>query len=292
MIKTFKNIALFLVAVSLASCGGSGKNSTDAPVDSTAVKTKPDTMKNIVLYNIPSPLETFTILKMSGTSFDKTLMNPSSKCATYVSNYSKAINLGTYSTDLSFCFLYKQNQDFNNYVKNVSDLTSALGIDGSYGQEVTKRLQANTSNLDSLMAIVTEASINADEYLKENQRNNITALIAAGAWVESMHVIVTMADKKQNKDIISLVGDQKIVLGNLIKMLAQFESDADTKALLADMKDISAQFDAIQPTKSATTYTEDKNNKNLGNNTAYELTKEQVKAILEKVEALRTKLTK
>jgi hypothetical protein len=219
-------------------------------------------------------------------------MNPSSKSASYVTNYSKAINLGTYSTDLSFCFLYKQNQDFNNYVKNVSDLTSALGIDGSYGQEVTKRLQANASNLDSLMAIVTEASLNADEYLKENQRDNTTALIAAGAWVEAMHVIVTIADKKQNKDIISLVGDQKIVLGNLIKMLGQFESDADTKALLADMNDISAQFDALQPTKSATTYTEDKNNKNLGNNTSYELTKDQVKAILEKIEALRTKLTK
>ena len=92
MIKTIKNISLFLVTVSLAGCGGSGKSTTDAPVDSTAVKTKPDTMKNIVLYNIPSPLETFTILKMSGSTFDKSLMNPSSKCASYVTNYSKAIN--------------------------------------------------------------------------------------------------------------------------------------------------------------------------------------------------------
>jgi hypothetical protein len=292
MIKTIKHISLFVAVISLASCGGSEKNPTETTTDSVAVKTAPDNVKDIVLYNIPSPLETFTILKMSGSTFDKALMNPSSKSASYVSNYSKAINLGTYSTDLSFCFLYKQNQDFNNYVKNISDLTTSLGIDGSYGQEVTKRLQANASNLDSLMGIVSEASLNADEYLKTNQRDNTTALIAAGAWVEAMHVIVTIADKKQNKDIVSLVGDQKIVLGNLIKMLEQFESDADTKALLTDMKDVSSLFESLQPTKSATTFKADENNKSIGTNTAYELTKEQVKAILDKIEALRTKLTK
>jgi hypothetical protein len=292
MKNILKTISFSVAVISLASCGGSGKTPAENPVDSTATTKAPDTIKNVVLYNIPSPLETFTILKMSGLIFDKTLLNPSSKEASYVSNYSKSVNLGTYSTDLAFCFLYKQNQDFNNYVKNVSNLTSALGIDGSYGQEVTKRLQTNASNLDSLMAIVSEASLNADEYLKENQRDNTTALIAAGAWVEAMHVITTIADKKQNKDIVSLVGDQKVVLKNLIKMLTQFESDADTKALLTDMTDISTLFESLQPTKSATTYKEDKNNISVGNNTAYELTKEQVKSILDKVEALRNKLTK
>ena len=151
---------------------------------------------------------------MSGSTFDKALLNPSNKSSNYSSSFSKSINLGTYSTDLAFCFLYKQNQDFNNYLKNVSELTTALGIDGSYGQDVTKRLQSNSNNLDSLMNIVSEASLNADQYLKDNQRDNTTALIAAGAWVEAMHVIVNIADKKQNKDIISLVGDQKIVSSN------------------------------------------------------------------------------
>jgi hypothetical protein len=154
MQRTFKNILLLISSVSMIGCGGSGNKPTESTVDSTQVKITPDSSKTVVFYNIPSPLETFTILKMSGSGFDKSVLNPADKISKYVSSYQKSVNLGAYSTDLSFCFLYKQNQDFNNYLKNVNELTTTLGIDGSYGQEINKRLQANSTNLDSLMAIV------------------------------------------------------------------------------------------------------------------------------------------
>ena len=217
MKQIIKNTAMFIASVSLISCGGSGTTGENT-TDSTTVKVSKDSSKSVVFYNIPSPLETFTILKMSGSGFDKSVMNPTDKISKYVTNFQKAANLGAYSTDLSFCFLYKQNQDFNNYIKNVTDLTNALGIDGSYGQEVSKRLQKNTNNLDSLMAIVSEAGVNADQYLKENQRNTETATIAAGGWIEAMYIISNIADKTQNKDIIGLVGDQKIVLNNFFSV--------------------------------------------------------------------------
>lgn len=289
MQRTFKNILLSIASVSLIGCGGSGNKQAEAAIDSIEVKTNIDT-SSVVFYNIPSPLETFTILKMSGSGFDKTVLNPTGKISSYISTYQKAVNLGTYSTDLSFCYLYKQNQDFNNYLKNVNELTTALGIDGSYGQEINKRLQANSNNLDSLMAIVSEAGVNADQYLKENQRNTVTALIAAGGWIEAMHIITTLAEKTQNKDVIGLVGDQKIVLKNLTNMLEQFESDAEIKILLADMKDIAAIYESVQATQTAS-ITSDKDIISVGNNTSFELSKEQLKSILEKVVSLRNKIT-
>ena len=77
MIRLFKNITVVLTAVSLISCGGSG--TTETPIDSTEVKSSIDTSKSLVFYNIPSPLETFTILKMSGSAFDKSVLNPTDK---------------------------------------------------------------------------------------------------------------------------------------------------------------------------------------------------------------------
>lgn len=289
MKRIAKNLAVFIASASLISCGGSSSK-TDNPVDSTEVKVNVDSSKSTVFYTIPSPLETFTILKMSGAGFEKSVLNPADKSAKYVTSFSKAANLGVYSTDLSFCFLYKQNQDFNNYLKNINELTTALGIDGSYGQDVNKRLQANSNNLDSLMAIVSEAGINADQYLKENQRNAETATIAAGGWIEAMYIISNIADKTQKKDVIGLVGDQKIVLKNLTNMLEQFKSDAEISPILLDMKDIAAIYETIQATQNAPAAA-DKDIVSIGNNTSYELTKEQLKSILEKVTALRNKIT-
>ncbi len=284
-----KYIAVFIASLSLISCGGSDKP-TENPVDSTEVKNSIDTSKSVVFYNIPSPLETFTILKMSGSAFDKSVLNQTDKITKYVSSFSKAANLGAYSTDLSFCYLYRQNQDFNNYLKNINELTNALSIDGSYGQEVNKRLQANSTNLDSLMAIVTEAGINADQYLKDNQRNTATATIAAGGWVEAMYIISNIADKTQSEDVMGLVGDQKIVLKNLTNMLEQFKADEEISSLLMDMREIGAIYETIQATQN-TPVTSDKDIISVGNNTSFKLSKEQLKSILEKVTVLRNKIT-
>ncbi len=290
MKRIIKNIAVFIASVSLISCGGSGNTATETSADLAEVKTTMDSSSSVIFYNIPSPLETFTILKMSGSSFDKKVLNPTDKISKYVSSFSKAANLGAYSTDLSLCFLYKQNQDFNGYLKNINDLTNALGVDGSYGQQVNKRLQTNSNNLDSLMAIVSEAGINADQYLKENQRNSTVATIAAGGWVEAMYIITNIAEKSQKKDVIGLVGDQKIVLKNLTNMLEQFVSDPEIKSLLVDMKDIASVYDNLQE-KKGTPITSDKDIISVGNNTSYELSKEQLNSILEKITLLRNKIS-
>jgi hypothetical protein len=290
MLRTIKRISLVLASVSMIGCGGSGTNPAENPADSTEVKTEKKDSSSIVFYNIPSPLETFTILKMCGSGFDKSVLNSPDKLAKYVSTFQKCLNLGAYSTDLSFCYLYKQNQDFNSYSKNINELTNSLGIDASYGQDVTKRLQANSNNLDSLMAIVSEAGVNADQYLKENQRNVETATIAAGGWIEAMYIITSIADKTQNKDIIGLVGDQKIVLKNLTNMLEQFQSDADIQSILGDMKAIGVTYETIQASQS-TPVSSDKDIISVGNNTTFEVSKEQLRSILEKITALRNKIT-
>lgn len=280
-----------IASIAFIGCGESETTPIESPADSAEVSANPkDNSGSIVFYNIPSPLETFTILKMSGSGFDKTVLNPTGKIAKYISSHQKAANLGAYSTDLSFCYLYKQNQDLNSYMKNINELTNSLGIDGSYGQEVNKRLQANSNNLDSVMAIVSEAGVNVGQYLKENQRNATTATIAAGGWVEAMYIITNIADKTQKKDIVGLVGDQKIVLKNLTNMLEQFESDADIKSILTVMRDIAAIYEDVQAAQ-ITPIASDKDIISVGNNTAFELSKEQLKAILEKITILRNKIT-
>ena len=291
MKKTIKTVTLFAALISLMSCGESSKPVGEMPADSVKVVANMDSDDNAPLYNIPSPIETFTIFKASGASFDKSFLNPVKNLSKYTSNFSKAINLGTYSADLSFCLLYKQTDEVNFYLKNISELTASLGIIDGFVQSVTKRLKDNTNNSDSMMQIVSEASVNANLYLKENQRNNTTALITAGGWVEGMHFITNMAVKTKKKEIIGLVAQQKNVLKNLSKMLEKLKSDTETAGLLADIKDIASVYENMKSTDENAVASADKNIKSIGNNKSYNLSDEQLNLILTKVEALRNKLT-
>lgn len=291
MKKQTLQLSLFASLLLLAACGGNEKPTTETNQDSLSMTEKVDSVKNVILYNIPSPLETFTILKLSGGDFDKHLLSDASKASKFVSSSAKSVNLGVYSTDLAFCFLYKQKQDFNNYLKSINSLNTSLGIEGSYSEAITKRIEANSENLDSLMTIVSEAGINADAYLKENQRENTSALVAAGAWIEGMHILTSIATQKDNKTIAGLVADQKLSTGNVLKMLAQFESDADVAALTKDLKEIDAIYQSLQPITGNQLTSEDKVLKSIGNNTTYELSKEQLASVHEKIEAIRSKVT-
>jgi len=295
MKKTIKTISLVAALISLMSCGDSGKTSNEIAADSVKTTENIDTAKITTMYNIPSPIETFTILKLSGATFDKSYLNPSKNIAKYVSNFSKSINLGTYSADLSFCLMYKENSGVDFYLKNVNDLTAALGIEGGFAESVTKRLKANANNSDSLMAIVSEASVDAYLYLKENQRGSTSALMTAGGWIEGMYFITSMANKTPNSEINRLIANQKKVLRNLTRMLQKFGTAPEEANLLTEIKDISAVYDNLQPAKEVTAAATDKDAKDknivsVGNNKSFDLTDEQLKTITGKVEALRNKL--
>ncbi len=292
MKKYLLNGSLFIALIVFASCGGANKPSTEASADSIATVADEDTLPNETTYNIPSAIETFILLKNSGATFDKSLLNPSTNISKYVTNFSKAINLGVYSADLSLCLLYEQKQLMNTYLKNTSDLTASLNIEGEFMQSVAKRVTNNSANIDSLKKIVSEVNVSTNLFLGENKMNNTTAIMAVGGWIEAMYVISKIADKTQNKPIISLIADQKFVIKNLVSQLENYKSDKEIAALLADIQDISVIYNSLkQVTAQAVPKPAEEGIVSIGNNTSYELSTEQLKLILEKITALRNKIT-
>ena len=143
------------------------------------------------------------------------------------------------------------------------------------------------------MQIVSDATVNTDIYLKENQRNSTVVLIAAGAWIESLHIIANTANKMQKEEVTSLVADQRVAIKPLLKMLEQHQSDADVVAITTDIKELSTVYESLQPTElaAAVSASTEKDVTSVGNNKSYSLSKEQLKSILEKTETLRNKFT-
>ncbi len=276
----------------LASCGGSTKPETETVADSLATVAMEDTLQDEVAYSIPSSIETFILLKNSGAAFDKSLLNPEKNISKYVSNFSKAVNLGVYSTDLSLCLLYEQKQHMNTYLKNTSELTASLNIDGEFIQAVTKRVSGNSSNLDSLKKIISEVNVSTNLFLSENKMNSTNVIMATGGWIEALYVVASIAEKSQNKNVISLIADQKYIIKNVISGLEAYKSDKEIASLLSDIQDIASIYQVIKQVSAKTTTKSEKGDMiSVGNNTASELSEDQLNSILEKITTLRNKIT-
>lgn len=204
---------------------------------------------NSILQQIPSPLEISVLLKESGTKYDASLLNSPENRSNYNSNFKKAMNLGVYGTDLGYTNIYEQNQDGIKYLASIKEMADGLNIGQFFDIETIGRLATNSKNLDSLLLITTQNFNSINHYLQTQSRANLSVLFLIGGWVEAMQITCQVASKDlKNTELQETIGEQKIILEQIVLLLGFYKADENMASLLKDMEDLKAAFDKINIT--------------------------------------------
>jgi hypothetical protein len=199
-----------------------------------------------IIQSIPSPLEVSFLIKDMGVKYDKGALNSTTNIASYNTNYRKALNLGIYSTDLGYANVYGQTQDALYYVGSVKDMADGLNIGQFFDFATIKRLAANSSNLDSLLLITTTNFEKINVYLQEQDRANLSILILTGGWLEALHLTCEVVKKYPNEALRERIGEQKIILDQLMLLLSYYNSDPSIKTLVADLSQMQKYYEKVQ----------------------------------------------
>lgn len=201
---------------------------------------------NNIMFSLPSPYQISLILHESGISYNKELLNPSSKASDYVTNFNRAINFGVYGVDLGYINIYQQTQDAASYFAVLKILSLDLGIYKVLNQNIVDRVEANLNNRDSLMVIVSQTYRDIDKYLKTNKREETGALILAGGWIESVYVLTQEMKNNPHPDLMQRIAEQKRPLENLIKLLIPYSQESESyKYLVENLIQLAYTFDEI-----------------------------------------------
>ena len=240
-----------LVAMFLWSCGGGKKPDDQAFLNSLEDSTKKgptidEEVINSILQQIPSPLEISVLLKESGTRYNVGILNNADNLSKYNSNYKKALNLGVYGTDLGYTNIYEKNEDGIKYLSSIKSLADGLNIGQFFDIETIGRLATNSKNLDSLLLITTQNFNSINHYLQTQSRANLSVLLLTGGWVEAMQITCQVASKDpKNKELMEKIGEQKIILEQIVLLLGFYKDDANMASLLKEMDDLKTAFDKI-----------------------------------------------
>jgi hypothetical protein len=248
-----KLLLIGLIALFLTACGSGKKPDEQAFLNSLdSAKGGPtidEEVINSILQQIPSPLEISVLLKESGTKYNAGLLNTPDNLPKYNSNYKKALNLGIYGTDLGYTNIYEQNQDGIKYLSSIKSLADGLNIGQFFDIETIGRLATNSKNLDSLLLITTQNFNSINHYLQTQSRANLSVLLLIGGWVEAMQITCQVAaNDLKNKDLQEKIGEQKIILEQIVLLLSFYKDDANMALLLKDMEELKVAFDKINIT--------------------------------------------
>jgi hypothetical protein len=246
-----KKLLILAVAVLFLGCGG-GKKADDQDFQSTidSLKNVPkidEDLVNGILQQIPSPLEISSILKESGSKYEASILNSDQNLPKYNNNFSKALNLGVFGTDLGYTNIYEQSKDGIKFLASIKSLANDLNIGQFFDIETIGRLASNSKNLDSLLLITTQNFNDINSYLQNQSRSQISVLLLTGGWVEAMQIVCQVAVKNpNNKELAEKIGEQQIILEQLVLLFDLFKDDTNMASLLKDLNELKAAYAGIE----------------------------------------------
>ncbi|HEX2969471.1 MAG TPA: hypothetical protein VHO46_10250 [Bacteroidales bacterium] len=244
-----------LLLLSFSSCrNGSNKTGefvfpeADSIPLAEAEKLSPEAIADISR-NISSPAEIANLLQSLEVPFSQDYLASSIDAKKQSTNFDKAVKLGILGADLGYLNMYEKTGSSLDILSSIRQLAEDLKVGQFFDFELLKRLSQNKSDLDSLLFISIDSYSKIDNYLRSDNRGQLSALMIIGVWLESQYFATQVADQYPDDVLSDRIGEQKIILNDLILLLSPYCSrDNEFKALCEDLYNIREKYRDVKIT--------------------------------------------
>lgn len=245
------------------------------------------------LYQMPTPNELFMIVRALNGKGQKSAMSATPKADRFATLSGRALNFGVYATDMVYASNFKLTSEVVRYYLACKDLGEQLGLTNAFNGDVQRRLEKNLTHGDSLDVLANDAYYSAYQKLQQEQMGPTLALVLAGGWVESMHLVMAQQGAyDEQSPLISRIAEQKVSLEQLIDMMEATKDDANvapTRQRLMAIRDI---YDQLNVVRTPNTGKSSSGRMVLGDNVSVSITAAKYEELKTAVAALRDTITK
>ena len=244
-------LSLFVIAaLLLAACGQRPSENLEVDMDDVVageLQISSETMGEII-ENIASPIEVAALISSMNIPFSTSYLADPEKLSTNTTSFEMAYSLGALSADLGYLNMYEKTGTAVNYLASINRLADALQIGQFFDFATIKRLATTSSNLDSLMFISINSFNNMDDYLRETDRSNLSSMMIAGVWMEGLYLATQVAIQSSSEDLKSMIGEQKIILNDLLLVLNHYKNETVIASYIEDFEAIKQAYADVKIT--------------------------------------------
>lgn len=235
------------------------ENNTPKLID---VQMEESTPKNKIVYTIPSPNDQFDLLQNLGGEVNSVLVHDLAKLEDYSTTKSLSLNFGIYAADAAYLMRFNQGKSvFMNYVSGLDKMGDKLGISQIYGKDLLETIEKAQDDTDLLYDITSDNYLKVYDKMIENDKSSHLALIIAGGWIETMHILFNTAGEfDEKKNIQESITEQRYVLENLINFISEFKSDSDVAEIIESLQSVARSYDNLDCESTEVEVKKDENN--------------------------------
>jgi len=242
-----RTLLLITLSLLLVACGNRNREDLSVEYDESDIGelVVSEEAMDAVIANIASPIEVASFLNDLEIPFSTAYLSDPEGMSTHTTSFEIAYQLGVLSADLGYLNMYDKTGTAVNYLGTINRMAEALEVGQFFDFATIKRLATSGSNLDSLLFMSMNSFNRMDDYLRESQRSNLSALMVAGVWIEGLYLATQVMDKTGNPELKDMIGEQKTILNDLLIILNNYRQDERFAALISDYNEIKEAYDRV-----------------------------------------------
>jgi hypothetical protein len=215
---------------------------------SEAEKLSPEAIADISR-NISSPVEIANLLQSLEVPFSQNYLAEAIDPNRQSTAFEKALELGILGADLGYLNMYEKTGSSLEVLSSIRKIAEDIKVGQFFDFESIKRLSRNKSNLDSLLFVSIDSYNKIDDYLRRNDRGQLSALMIIGVWIEGQYLATQVVKQYPDKMLTDRIGEQKIILNDLLLLITPYcNRDPEFTSLCKDMQDIKEKYRDVRIT--------------------------------------------
>lgn len=244
-------ISVFGVLLAVCSCRNNPGESGEfilVNAESFAASVNPgaETVEEIYR-NLSSPLEIANLFQVMGVPFSPGYLASSIDANEQTTSFQKALFLGILGADLGYLNMYEKTGTSIELVSSIKKLADGLNVGQYFNFETIKRVSLDKSNIDSLLFLSVDSYSRMDEYLRTNNRSQLSAIMVVGVWLEAQYFSTQVIKQYPNNLLRERIGEQKYFLDDLIKIINPYcDYDREFTAMCGWLKDIASKYENVK----------------------------------------------
>ncbi len=196
---------------------------------------------------LPEPFEIYSMLEGIGASYLGKILNPPENAEMYFTQKSKSVNAGVYAADLAYSITYNNKEDIKKYSKVLKSILDDLGVSIDYASLQNEVMKQKLLEKDTLVKYISKVYFDTYTFLYRESTPSLSALMAAGAWVEGLYIATHISDDTyQNYEIVKIIYNQGESLGGLIDFMEKFNDDEMVSGLQDAFKKLKVLYDQTE----------------------------------------------
>ncbi|MFO7851269.1 MAG: hypothetical protein ACQERS_03695 [Bacteroidota bacterium] len=233
MKKVLSVFTILIILVLTFSCKNRGKKESEfifPESDSIPVKEAEKLSQEAIddiVQNIGSPVEMASLLIDLEVPFTAKHLASIEEAGSLSTSFQKALRLGIYGADLGYLNIYEKTGSAVETLSTINKLAEDLRVGQFFDFETLKNLAINRSNIDSLLFLSVRSYNQIDKYLRDNDRGYLSALMITGVWLEAQYLACEIVKDYPHKDLKNRIGEQKIILNDLLMLLLPYNETSD-----------------------------------------------------------------